>query len=339
MMSPTQSLGTRFEVGNRVGHHGWLVSGYGLPGQSRSMYAENMSMTIRDEGNINYDINNANIDVVFIWDRALGAPNNARPLEITDVFTLVPGLGYLWGYHGYEGDIGIFAPMSILFGYATVNTHSRHQSAELMYTYRAHPFTWGGMELLGGVRYWGFEDDFGFTGTNIAGAVANTSALDYLSIKAQGNNRVFGPQVGIKLSRQNARWTFGAEGRFTGGINAQTVKTTGYLTPNGGDITAAAENSAPIGLIGNGNRNFGHKQNKSYFSPIGELRFSADWQWTNAVSFYGAVDGMFASNIARGVRVTDYAVHSDGTIFGIRGNDRNTTVLVYGVETGIKVRR
>jgi hypothetical protein len=70
-----------------------------------------------------------------------------------------------------------------------------------------------------------------------------------------------------------------------------------------------------------------------------EFRLSADWQWTEAVSFFGAADAMFAGNIARGVRVTDYVVHSDGTIFGIRGNDRNASVTVFGVEGGIKVTR
>jgi hypothetical protein len=94
----------------------------------------------------------------------------------------------------------------------------------------------------------------------------------------------------------------------------------------------------PIGLQYS-NTNFGHKQTKAYFSPVVEFRVSTEWQWTQAVSFFGAAEAMYAGNIARGVRVTDYVVHSDGTIFGIRGNDRNTSIAVYGVEAGIKVNR
>jgi hypothetical protein len=164
--------------------------------------------------------------------------------------------------------------------------------------------------------------------------------LRSLTVDAEGNNRVFGPQFGIKLSRYNARWTFGAEGRFTGGINTQMVKTQGSLMPRSNAIGTEGLMGqwGPIGLL-NSNNNFGHKKSKSYFSPIGEARVSADWQWTEAVSFFGALDGMFAGNVARAVRVTDYVVHSDGTIFGIRGNDRKTSVMVYGAEGGIKVRR
>jgi hypothetical protein len=160
-----------------------------------------------------------------------------------------------------------------------------------------------------------------------------------MTVNAKGLNHVFGPQVGIKVNRQNARWTFGAEGRLTAGINSQTVKTQGLLTPrnNYPDGTDGGM-WGPIGL-GNSNASYGHKQNKTYFSPIGESRLSADWQWTEAVSFFGAIDGMFADNIARGYRVTDYVVRSDGTIFGIRGNDRNTNVVLYGAEAGIKIRR
>ena len=375
MVSPTTTLGTRFEVGNRRGHHGWLVSGYGLPGQGHDMSVQNVSVAIRDEGNLNYLSNLAPLaGTLFRWDRT----NNTvdwTPIPRDSIGVMIPGLGYLWGYFDYlggpdvDGDgesdgVGIFAPLPIFFENAAVNIRSTHYSGELMYTYRAHPFTWGSMELLAGARYWEFKDSFGFTGTNWAGVDTGTgtgtgtggtgtgttassllmprTGLRGMVVDAEGNNYVFGPQAGIKLSRQNARWTFGAEGRFTAGINAQTVKTQGSLLPRVVPITEAGDGAGGVGgpiSLQNSNHSFGHKQTKCYFSPILEGRLSADWQWTNAVGFFGAVNGMFADNIARGVRVTDYVVHSDGTIFGIRGNDRNTHVFVYGVEAGIKVKR
>ena len=136
------------------------------------------------------------------------------------------------------------------------------------------------------------------------------------------------------------------------GINAQTVSTRGRIAsnydidgfntprvgPTGHDDDASRPRWMPVGLQ-YGNQNFGHKKTKAYFSPVAEFRLSTDWQWTEAVSIFGAIDAMWADNIARGVRVTDYVVHSDGTIFGIRGKDRNTSVAVYGVEAGVKLRR
>jgi hypothetical protein len=178
-----------------------------------------------------------------------------------------------------------------------------------------------------------------------------------MSIEARGLNRIVGPQFGLKLARQNARWTFGVEGRFMAGINTQSLKTTGYIASgydynanyNYEDVDVSGFEEyhltdigmtawVPIG-VQNGNTNFGHKQTKTYFSPVLELRLNADWQWTEAVSIFGSFDTMFADNIARGVRITDYVVSSDGTIFGIRGNDHNTSVLTYGIEAGIKVKR
>jgi hypothetical protein len=364
MMEPSTTLGTRFEVGNRRGHHGWLVSGYGLPGQTHHMSAQNMTMTIKDEGRFNFRANDIDLGIAFsVWDRKTSPhgwiPYVPDPGVDVMSFPTVTGIGYLWGYFSYiataldpitgelvETTVGVLAPLPIQFDNAIISVGSTHYSGELMYTYRAHPFTWGSMELLAGARYWEFNDRFGFQATSAGGApmedttLLPITALTGLAVDAEGMNRVFGPQVGMKLNRQNARWTFGAEGRLTAGINAQTVKTQGSLTPRTYGFTGPedAGQRGPLGLQ-NSNYNFGHKQNKAYFSPMGELRLSADWQWTDKVGFFGAVDGMFASNIARGVRVTDYAVHSDGTIFGIRGNDRNTSVFVYGVSAGIKVLR
>ena len=372
MMSPTTSLGTRFEVGNRRGPHGWLVSGYGLPGQSHSMNVQNMSMTIRDEGNFDYQpfAPNATVWSVdtatwYLWDKnnntMYGGGTGYANWQPVDMYN-IKGVGYLWGIIGWFGDTdtgatayaGAFVPLPIWFEDVAINVSTSHLSAEAMYTYRPYPFTWGSMELLAGARYWEFDDKFSFTGTGPRYVNNPTSFLDGpfsllagMSVDARGLNRVFGPQIGMKLNRHNARWTFSAEGRMTAGINSQTVTTQGYLGTNydfyddnyiydPGDSNGHVV--MPIGLQ-HGNNNFGHKQTKAYFSPILEGRLSADWQWTSNVSFFGAVNGMFADNIARGVRINDYVVKSDGTIFGIRGNDRNTSVLVYGCEAGVKVTR
>jgi len=408
LMDPTTTLGTRLEVGNRRGHHGWLFSCYGLPRQNHHMSVQNMTMTIRDEGNFSIQtfvppgVGPGGWGAMHlppftvIWDRehnTLQSPvGNRHPMfpafadwQVVNGVTAgsLDGIGYLWGYfhHSFEDDganyvvAGVFAPLPIWFSDVDISVSSSHRSGELMYTYRPHPFTWGSMELLAGARYWEFDDRFGFhgrgptddaddaeggaIGSNISPAFGPISVLADMTINARGHNRIFGPQIGMKLQRHNARWTFGAEGRFTGGINAQAVRTQGNIAtnfnhagnywtpwfpvgqPDPGEelpISSYTPQWTPVGLQFN-NTNFGHRQNKTYFSPILEGRLSADWQWTSAVSFFGAVNGMFADNISRGYRITDYVVQSDGTIFGLRGNDRNTHVFVYGVEMGVRINR
>ena len=399
LFGDTTTLGTRFDVGNRRGHHGWLVSGYGLGTQSHSMRVQNMTMTIRDQGNLTFQpmaLSHSSpsgatwggmelAEHIFVWDRNNNslydpnAPANSPYYPFADwqrydgntYATTISGIGYLWCFfvHNYGDTQGyaVLAPVPVWFKDVNINVRSAHRSAELVYTYRARPFTWGSMELLAGARYWDFEDEFRFYGTGPGGAdggvlgnnvstLGPVSILSDMIVQAKGTNRIVGPQVGIKLNRQNARWTFGAESRFTGGINAQIAKTQGYIATNydynssyhSGPTNSPTDHPSepeavipewvPIGLQYQ-NTNFGHKKNNTYFSPIIDFRLTADWQWTSAVSFFGAVDAMWASNIARGVRITDYVVHSDGTIFGIRGDDRNESVAVYGVEAGFKVHR
>ena len=401
VMDTSDSLGTRFEIGNRRGHHGWLLGGYSLPGQSHQISVLEMQMVVRDNdrrfsvagaGSVIYDPNNPGGGLGFLWGsnyvvaetavfQDQGAAGAGQVGWVIDPVsggyiyytgrTEVPGSTVVndgqsivtpgtqlaenerWGFvpvgmtfyfpalvDSADPANIVVAPLPVWFEQADINVRSEHQSLELLYTYRAHPFTWGSLELLAGARYWGLDDDFGFTGFNTLpdrperGLV---SAFSNMSVNAEAFNRVVGPQVGMKLHRSNARWTFGAEGRLAAGVNFQTVKTDGYVSGH--------RDYMPIGLAARSHSNgmnsvyFGHKQHKSYVSPICEFRLSADWQWTNAVSFFGAVDAMWAGNIARGVRITDYGVSSDGTIFGLRGNDRNTDIAVYGFEVGFKIRR
>ena len=358
----TNSLGTRLEVGNRRGHHGWLVGVYGLPGQSRSFSANGVSMAIRDDVNRQIWANTAMIPAavggtwtgVYFWDTRVN-PSTSNPIHSMTPAELSAwangttsiNAGYLWGVtQQVDGDerTAVFAPLPVVFESVVVSTRAEHQSAEFMYTYRTHPFVWGGMELLTGARYWDFDDRFRFSGlghtAHVSGAIAtNPTAFSALNVDARAQNRVFGPQFGVKLNRHNARWTFGAEGRLTAGINSQSVRSRGFREYNPDWTPIGAPSMATGVVVGQSNNvSFRHTQNKAYFSPIGEARLTAAWQWTNAVSFFGSLDGMFAGNVARGVRVTDYAV-TDTRFFGIRGDDRNTTVLVYGVGAGVMVNR
>lgn len=422
MFSTEFKMGTRVEVGRRLGRHGWLFGGHGLPSHGQTIDSKNVSMVVRDEGNFTLRPINLmsglatgfDFGEITLWENnpttlANGATTHLPATSIPSS-TVISGVGYLWGffpYHTHPGavsyDAAILGPVPINFGQTRMSNHTENWSLELMYTYRPHPFTWGSMELMVGPRYWELDDHFTFLGkgpepyvstetdddgtateifdpypnVNLYGPV---SILAETTVNARVTNRVIGPQFGVKFTRQNRRWTLGMEARFIAGINNQAIRTYGHVGSNygfnadmgyltgGGDLNGdnvasgvtggetdgypASHNDAtasdthiqqgtypwiPIGVL-QSNSYYNHKANKTYFSPVLEFRIDADWQWTDAVSLNVGFTTTYADNIGRAVRVTDYAVHSDGTIFGIRGN-RNASVLVYGVNFGMKVKR
>ncbi|MDR0522684.1 MAG: BBP7 family outer membrane beta-barrel protein [Planctomycetaceae bacterium] len=444
LMKSGATLGTRFEVGNRVGHHGWLVSAYSLPTRTYGLYQKNAALVFRDEGNFRFSpavfmnsgsgttgststgtTSGSGIEHIFVWNKGTNSyldsqgklpyndsnfhylitskqsikDTNQNPQDI-DVPNTIPGIGYLWGWYvvtppssstddsssddtsgsgtttnTVSSTFAVLAPVPVSLRNVTIDARSKHQSAELLYTYRPHPFSWGSIEWVGGLKYWDFDDRFTFgsgpktqssstdtgsdtdtdtdTGTtDTTEAPAAFSAITALNFRTRAQNRIFGPQIGIKMNRQNARWTFFVDARLTAGINMQSINLAGDLVYAGTETSAtdsstddsttdtSTSSSSNVTLIGV-DRNltdFGHKQNKNYISPIVQFRFGADWQWTESVSVFGAFDTMYANNIARGYRVPDYVV-KPGTLFGIRGNDHNASVMVYGIEAGIKLRR
>ena len=413
------NMGTRVEVGNRRGHHGWHVSGFGLPSTSSTIIADNVNFVIRDEGSINLVPTDTSTLMgymggafVTVWDpnAAPGHQFENKDLVNLDPTTPIYNVGRLWGWFPLHYDPGpVFtdaklAPVPIMFHKMNVTNRVENWGLELSYTYRTHPFKWGGLELMAGARYWEFDDNFVIVGTGPealvsdlvvvegedgeggGGALTETpypnvnamgpvSLLATLDVDARGLNRIIGPQFGAKFQRQNGRWTFGSEIRFMAGINNQSLRTQGYLGKHlafNGDMgywSVLAQGGAesdeeggganypgthvdtaildqmwqqgvypwlPVGMTGTGNY-FNHKLSKTYFSPVVEWRIDADWKWTDALSFNVGFNTTFADNIARGYRITDFKVDNT-SIFGIRGS-RNTSVLVYGVNFGLRLQR
>ncbi len=264
------SMGTRVEVGNRKGHHGWLFSGYGLPAATSTVTQENASMVIRDSETLTLypSVKGGSNDTGYgygtlnVWNAAaLTGRSHLEGNVVQPQSAMIQNVGYLWGffpnhYHPtVVWDHAVIAPLPITFNSATITNRSLNYSLELMYTYRAHPFKWGGLEILAGARYWHLDDQFKFFGTGPlpvvdvdddsssttvtttyyqqnANAYGPVSVLADLSVNARGLNRIIGPQIGAKITRKNQRWTFGFEGRFLAGINNQMLTTNGTSGSN-----------------------------------------------------------------------------------------------------------
>ncbi|MDR1268301.1 MAG: BBP7 family outer membrane beta-barrel protein [Planctomycetaceae bacterium] len=386
------TLGTRLEVGNRRGHHGWLFSGYGLSDCGGSYSAENGSIVISDPENLtSYAIFAAAIGFNEIWQKdgtfkriPLSSTDWAYMLDLSDGLPQVPirNVGYLWAWFPIHWadpwEEGRLAPVPLNFARSSVSNSVDIMSLELMYTYRPHPFKWGDMEFLAGARYWDLDDQLTFLGQGYAdpyynvdlfenddnnnndddnyGLQGNSNSNDVgvatvladTKIVGQVRNRIIGPQFGVKFQRRNARWTFGAEGRFMAGINNQSQTVSGYLGSNFVDPTLVPQTSIlevqqsgvlpyiPIGIHHN-TQTFHHHRNKTYFSPGFELELSAKWQWTDAVGIKLGFNSTIFDNIGRGAEVIEYKIHENGQLFGLKVS--KTAVITYGVNFGLDIRR
>ncbi|MDR0704124.1 MAG: BBP7 family outer membrane beta-barrel protein [Planctomycetaceae bacterium] len=310
--------------------------------------------------------------------------------DLSDGLPQVPirDVGHLWAWfpvHWADPWLeGRLAPVPLNFARASVSNSVDIMSLELMYSYRTHPFKWGDMEFFAGARYWDFDDKMTFLGqgyesfysdvseeddddsssddeNNSGQGMSNSNSLGAWTVLAdtkiigQVRNRIIGPQFGVKFQRRNARWTFGAEGRFMAGINNQSQTVSGYigsnfinpeLVPQIGGGTGEDGDSAlqdhgvlpyiPIGLHHSA-QTFHHHRNKTYFSPGFELQLSAKWQWTDAVGIKLGFNSTIFDNIGRGAEVIEYKIQDNGQLFGLKVS--KTAVITYGVNFGLDIRR
>ncbi|MDR0336182.1 MAG: hypothetical protein LBI18_03730 [Planctomycetaceae bacterium] len=312
----------------------------------------------------------------------------------------IRNVGYLWAWFPIQWADpwleGRLVPVPLNFARASVSNSVDIMSLELMYSYRAHPFKWGDMEFFAGARYWDFddqltflgqgyadpyyevdpfedvnnnnnnnnnnnEDNYGLPGMSNSNSLGAWTVLADTKITGQVRNRIIGPQIGVKLQRRNARWTFGAEGRFMAGINNQSQTVSGYLGSNfinpelvpqiGGSTTSNNNNNnsgngtlqdhgvlpyIPIGIHHN-TQTFHHHRTKTYFSPGFELQLSAKWQWTDAVGIKVGFNSTIFDNIGRGAEVIEYKIQDNGQLFGLKVS--KTAVITYGVNFGLDIRR
>ena len=106
----------------------------------------------------------------------------------------------------------------------TVSPLNRTQTdgVEMLYTYRDHPMHNGGeiLWMVGG-RYVRFDDEFAVVGL---GGVLGQSAWDTMA-----SNRIWGPEVGVRWSKEFGRFGISSEGRFMAGINDQAIRQNGEL--------------------------------------------------------------------------------------------------------------
>ena len=111
---------------------------------------------------------------------------------------------------------------------------SRMEGAEALYIYRPSELPLGGnLEFMAGGRYLEVKDQFWVdaTGGNLTDSYWNTTS----------HNEIGGPELGVRWFQPIGRFGISVDGRFTAGINAQSVNQDGVLAA---DLVAGA-NAAP----------------------------------------------------------------------------------------------
>ncbi len=128
------------------------------------------------------------------------------------------------------------------------------------------------------------------------------------------------------------RFGISAEGRFTAGINAQSVNQDGILASG----LVAGQNVAPQPLL-MGATGFNHSTHWVEFSPIIELRVEAHMQLTNMIAVKAGYTGIFINNVVRAADMVNYTVPDMGITRDLQGNLQ--TVYMQGLNLSIEFNR
>ena len=176
--------------------------------------------------------------------------------------------------------------------------------------YRTHQHFLGGTTewLLGG-RYLQFNDKFFAIGGLWFGNSTTVPPTDVSTTfwNTDVKNTIGGPELGMRWYRPMGRFAISAEGRFTAGINTETIHQDSIIGMGlGPDPTATTR---PGQLT---ETSYNHSANFTEFTPIVELRVEGHMQLTRMISLKVGWTGMWMDNVARASEMIDYTAADDG---------------------------
>ena len=202
---------------------------------------------------------------------------------------------------------------------------SRLQGVEALFIYRPAQLHDGGtLEFTAGGRYFELKDQFWVDarGGNFTDSYWNTHS----------HNEIAGPEIGMRWFKPMGRFGISAEGRFTAGINSQSVDQDGILASG----LIAGQNTAPQPTL-MGATSFNHSDHWIEFSPIIELRVEAHMQLTNLIAVKAGYTGIFVNNVVRAADMVDYTLPTMGITRNLDGNLQS--MYAQGLNISIEVNR
>ncbi len=350
-IASVNGMSTRAEIGYMKGHHGWYFDGYELADMETTLNMPNASMVIDDVFNmvaLTYMEESSQFNTVWQPDGGYKTIPGATSFNQIPIYDI----GHLWGWIPltYEdGTQGRLAPLPINFENTATKMKMNHWNIEAMYVYRSHPIALGSFDFIGGVRYMEVNDSMDFQGVGeLTSGDSIGSILGDCNWKFLAENHIVAPQIGMRYSKRNGRWTLSGEAKFIAGFNTQNLLSEGTYATNLSGATELFSGShiypyAPLGPMGGGPasgvRSFYYKETRNDFSPGVEAKISANWQLTNALGFQVGFNIMWMDKIARGAYINDYRVNEDGTFFGIKDDGYSDSILMYGINFGVTINR
>ncbi len=305
---------------------------------------------------IDADINHNNVFGATGQD--IGTPNTTPPPAF-----IAPPDGFPDILHAT--DFGDLVQLPVIFPHVTTKYNSRAWGIEVMRTWQLAKGNHGGAwDVMAGVRYLRFRDNFYFSGTGPSQSVllvnANGGAalrpgtvmvglLSDTAFTQTGDNNLVGPQLGIRNVFGKGRFSLSTEARFMTAANFQNIRQDGWVASraNMGRI------SPTFPLIYNDNNvNFGnlvpqfvtpnlspsgvhHTLHSTQFSPVGELRLNANYQVYRSLSLNVGWTGLVMGGIARSTNMVNYSLPD----MGILSAHNRQVVFINGVTFGVNINR
>lgn len=285
----------------------------------------------------------------------IGTPNASPPpafLPPPDGFPDIP----------HATDFGDLAQFPIIFQHLTTKYTSRFWGIEVMRTWQmAKGRNGGAWDLMAGVRYARFRDNFYFSGTGDDNKVALTNGppntgtvingiLSDTAFTQTADNNIVGPQIALRYVKGKGRLSFSTEGRFLAGANFQTAQQNGWIAnrPDGAshlqptfvllphDNTIFRYGVVPSVTTPNlFNVGVHNTHYSTQFSPLGELRLGLNYQVYRSLSVNVGWTGIVIGGVARSPNMVSYTLPS----LGINTSGERQTVFIQGITVGAAINR
>ena len=350
--------GERYEIGYVCDHHGWTASVLDGP-EATDFEQYGFIDSILDDPN-NDDI------LVFQTNPAVG--------NVVILFDAQPNalLGFLFADTDGDGDYdqpfdldldGVLDFDDLItyvpsFDLVTVRNRTELDGVELMKDYRFKQTSHGSVvELSYGARYLRLHDNFRVEGLggpfndyNLPADAANPVDSRTSFWDTTIDNHLVGPQVALKWSKRQGRFSYNVNGKFTFAYNVQDHDQFGQIVtaydfqgPDPPVVVTPAPPALPVPVAifeGNarpillGNSAFRHGKQEQEFSPLVEFRTEVNYHLTQDFALKLGFNATFIDNLRRASRQIDYTLPNMGFV------DRGTQeILVGGVNFGCEFNR
>jgi hypothetical protein len=278
--------GNRFEFGYVHNDAGWNVSV--LEG-FESVDSENYG---QDPGFL-VDPQPFTGSVAVLFQIPAGLLDGFVDLDLDGVADDVDSDGNLpFGLPADFGDLVTFVPS---FDTLQINHRTRADGIEVMRLIRRDDFFArdSTLEFLYGLRFLRVDSEMQVLGTG--GLLADSNWL------SEVENKLVGPQVGIRWSRSKGRFSLRTQGRFMAALNVRDASLEGTM---GSQLLPTVPNN-PLYF---NPTSFAKYNSDLEFSPLAEARLEAVFRVTKKVSLTAGYTGTYASNLAYGSNMVGYTL-------------------------------